>query len=175
MVVPKKTKYTFDRSSLGFEAVSLVPFEAKLIDLSLLSPVQCHWLNDYHSKVRSIIGNELQNQGRHEAYKWLTEKTKPLSCHSHEVNEIPKTRKTVHMDKSHGSSEHVSREITESSSFSTKSSKGTTISKNVEYTTAVSNAADVEQASQASSSVKALSSLLVICIVAFTSLCCSLQ
>ncbi|XP_042885585.1 uncharacterized protein LOC122261838 isoform X2 [Penaeus japonicus] len=79
-VVPKQTQYHFDKQSLGFEAVTLAPFEAKLINVTMLSGRQCHWLNAYHARVRDVIGGELMTQDRSQGYEWLVAKTKPLSC-----------------------------------------------------------------------------------------------
>ncbi|ROT63460.1 hypothetical protein C7M84_018672 [Penaeus vannamei] len=81
-VVTKETKYKFGGQWLGFEAISLVPFESKLINSSMLSNVQCHWLNSYHARVLEIVGAELRKQGRVEAYDWLVLKTDPLVCAS---------------------------------------------------------------------------------------------
>lgn len=73
--------YTF-KQMLGFEAVTLVPFEAKLIDTTLLSQRQCDWLNAYHNTVRQVVGNELLQQDRQEAYEWLQTKTEGICIHS---------------------------------------------------------------------------------------------
>ncbi|XP_070000806.1 uncharacterized protein [Penaeus vannamei] len=79
-VVPKETQYHFDKQSLGFDAVTLVPFEAKLINVTMLSGRQCHWLNAYHARVRDVVGGELMTQDRSQGYEWLVAKTKPLPC-----------------------------------------------------------------------------------------------
>ncbi|RZC55446.1 hypothetical protein C5167_014295 [Papaver somniferum] len=36
---------------LGFENITFVPIQAKLVDLSLMSAAEVDWLNDYHSQV----------------------------------------------------------------------------------------------------------------------------
>ncbi|RWW17992.1 hypothetical protein GW17_00018050 [Ensete ventricosum] len=36
---------------LGFEKLTFVPIQNKLVDLSLLSHVEINWLNDYHAQV----------------------------------------------------------------------------------------------------------------------------
>ena len=33
-----------------------MPFDASLIDRSLLNAVEREWLNDYHARVRAVIG-----------------------------------------------------------------------------------------------------------------------
>ncbi|XP_047476476.1 xaa-Pro aminopeptidase 1-like [Penaeus chinensis] len=78
LTVTKTTPYTFDKPSLGFEPVTLVPFEAKLINQTLLSRKQCDWLNNYHATVLQVIGDELHAQGKQETHDWLVEKTRPL-------------------------------------------------------------------------------------------------
>lgn len=39
---------------------------------------QLLWLNDYHAKVREIIGEEMLRQGLHDVYRWLLSKTEPI-------------------------------------------------------------------------------------------------
>jgi hypothetical protein len=39
---------------------------------------QLLWLNDYHAKVREIIGEEMLRQGLHDVYRWLLSKTEPV-------------------------------------------------------------------------------------------------
>ncbi|KAK8724909.1 hypothetical protein OTU49_010972 [Cherax quadricarinatus] len=116
-VVTKTTKYKFDKQSLGFEPVTLVPFEAKLINLTLLGDSQCEWLNNYHSQVRDVIGAELVRQGRKETHEWLMKKTEPLHCpHLHQPHQsIP------------------SKTTTTTPSTTSTSSRQVTTSKAVEY------------------------------------------
>jgi hypothetical protein len=40
--------------------------------------LQLVWLNDYHAKVREIIGEELLQQGLNDVYSWLLQKTEPI-------------------------------------------------------------------------------------------------
>ncbi|KAG0728099.1 Xaa-Pro aminopeptidase 1 [Chionoecetes opilio] len=97
-VVPRETKYKFDKQMLGFEAVTLVPFEAKLINMTLLSDMQvrpwrgaegrgkpytCEWVNAYHQRVRAVVGPELRAQALGQAYDWMRTKTEPLDCSIH--------------------------------------------------------------------------------------------
>ncbi|CAL4094121.1 unnamed protein product, partial [Meganyctiphanes norvegica] len=79
-VVEKKVPYFFKKKTLGFESVTLVPFEAKLINSTLLEPKQCRYLNDYHQQVLTIVGAEMQKQGRVQGYQWVLEKTKHIDC-----------------------------------------------------------------------------------------------
>ncbi|NWR61295.1 XPP1 aminopeptidase, partial [Bucorvus abyssinicus] len=79
LVIPAETKYNFkNRGSLTFEPLTLVPIQAKMIDVNLLTQKECNWVNDYHQKCREVIGAELERQGRHEALQWLIRETEPL-------------------------------------------------------------------------------------------------
>ncbi|CAA6659117.1 unnamed protein product [Spirodela intermedia] len=60
---------------LGFEKLTFVPFQGKLIDLSLLSAMEVRWLNDYHSQVWEKVSPLLDGP----ALKWLWDNTRPLS------------------------------------------------------------------------------------------------
>ena len=51
-------------SFLGFEPVTLVPFEPHLINYELLNNEQINWLNYYNSLIRSRVGPELKRQGK---------------------------------------------------------------------------------------------------------------
>ncbi|KAJ8255131.1 hypothetical protein GJAV_G00201270 [Gymnothorax javanicus] len=76
VVVPAKTKY--GNNYLTFETVSLVPYDRKLIDTSIMSPQQLQWLDDYYKKIRSIMGPELDTQGLKEVKKWMMKNTEPF-------------------------------------------------------------------------------------------------
>ncbi|CAL4085514.1 unnamed protein product [Meganyctiphanes norvegica] len=78
--VKKETPYNFTAYSIGFESVTLVPFEPKLINEHLLDFAQCGWLNNYNTRVLDIVGNELLNQGREDGYLWLVERTQNYTC-----------------------------------------------------------------------------------------------
>ena len=51
---------------LAFEPVSLVPFEPKLIDYTLLNQEQVDWLNNYNMLIREHVGKELKRQKKDE-------------------------------------------------------------------------------------------------------------
>ncbi|RMX53682.1 hypothetical protein pdam_00000474 [Pocillopora damicornis] len=55
-----------------------LPFQRKLIDVSLLSKSQVDWLNKYHERTREVIGAELRRRKREMALKWLMKETEPL-------------------------------------------------------------------------------------------------
>ncbi|NXM86493.1 XPP2 aminopeptidase, partial [Oenanthe oenanthe] len=62
---------------LTFEVVSLVPYDRKLIDLSLLSPEQIRYLNSYYERIRALVGPELRRQRLEEEHAWLQASTEP--------------------------------------------------------------------------------------------------
>ena len=64
-----------DREMLGFEALTLVPFDTRLLDRSLLTAKEIDWLNTYHQLVRTKIGPLVEG----DAYTWLMQATEPLS------------------------------------------------------------------------------------------------
>lgn len=73
------TKHSFGgKSFLAFEPITVVPIQTKMIDASLLTEKEIQWLNCYHAKVRSLVGEELKRQGKKEVYHWLLQATEPL-------------------------------------------------------------------------------------------------
>ncbi|XP_076058847.1 xaa-Pro aminopeptidase 1-like isoform X2 [Oratosquilla oratoria] len=79
-VVEKETPYHFHKRSLGFEPVTIVPFESKLINATLLSDHQCAWLNNYHRTCREVLGEILAVQDKTHALDWLFRKTELIEC-----------------------------------------------------------------------------------------------
>ncbi|KAL0413107.1 UNVERIFIED_CONTAM: Aminopeptidase P2 [Sesamum radiatum] len=59
---------------LGFERLTFVPIQAKLVDLSLLSTTEIDWLNDYHSEVWEKVSPLLDGP----AHEWLWNNTRPI-------------------------------------------------------------------------------------------------
>jgi Xaa-Pro aminopeptidase len=64
-----------DKETLGFETLTYVPIEKKLIDASKLSDRELEWLNDYHAKVLALIGPQLEGEDK----AWLEGQCAPLS------------------------------------------------------------------------------------------------
>lgn len=58
-----------------FKTLTMFPYDKALIDLSLMTPQEIEWVNDYHKQVYARI-SPLLNQ---EEKKWLEEKTSPIS------------------------------------------------------------------------------------------------
>ncbi|XP_007947956.1 xaa-Pro aminopeptidase 2 [Orycteropus afer afer] len=78
LVVEAKTKYP--GTYLTFEVVSLVPYDRNLIDVSLLSPEQLQYLNNYYKAIREKVGPELQRRQMLEEFRWLQQHTEPLAA-----------------------------------------------------------------------------------------------
>lgn len=59
---------------LGFEKLTFVPIQSKLVDISLLSSSETDWLNDYHLQVWEKVSPLLEGSAR----EWLWNNTRPL-------------------------------------------------------------------------------------------------
>jgi len=53
---------------LAFESITLFPIETKLIDMSLMSPLDIAWLNNYHQRVYAALSPSLN--GEEKAWLW---------------------------------------------------------------------------------------------------------
>jgi Xaa-Pro aminopeptidase len=60
---------------LGFETLTLAPFDRALIDLALLTAEEAAWVDAYHARVRAEIGPQLDAAAR----AWLDDATAPLA------------------------------------------------------------------------------------------------
>ncbi|XP_072252503.1 xaa-Pro aminopeptidase 2 [Leuresthes tenuis] len=76
VTVPANTKY--GHNYLTFDTVSLVPYDRKLIDTSLLSSEQLQWLNKYYDTIQRLVGPELDKQGLQEEKDWMLKNTQPF-------------------------------------------------------------------------------------------------
>lgn len=77
VIVPAQTKH--GNNYLTFDTVSLVPYDRKLIDTSLLSSGQIQWLNKYYETIRKVMGPELDKQGLREEKDWMLKHTEPFT------------------------------------------------------------------------------------------------
>ncbi|XP_072127379.1 xaa-Pro aminopeptidase 2 isoform X1 [Mobula birostris] len=90
MVVKADTKYTFGGEPyLTFEHVSFVPYERKLIDLSIMNENQIEWLNKYYDKIWKTVSPELKAQNLTEEYNWLQKHTQPFSHSAVVTSSLP--------------------------------------------------------------------------------------
>jgi Xaa-Pro aminopeptidase len=65
-----------DQAMLGFEAITLVPFDRRLLDTRLLDEREIAWIDAYHRRVRETIGPRLDATTR----RWLEQATAPLAA-----------------------------------------------------------------------------------------------
>lgn len=63
------------RNFLGFEKLTQIPIQKKLIDVSLLSDQEIVWINDYHRTVFKNVNSLLKTK---RAKVWVEEATSPL-------------------------------------------------------------------------------------------------
>ena len=74
LVVIERADISDERSMLGFDALTLAPFDQRLLQRSLLTDSECQWLNNYHQRVRETIGPLLSGAD----LGWLEAATEPL-------------------------------------------------------------------------------------------------
>lgn len=72
-----KTPHNFGGSKyFGFEHITMVPIQTKLIDTSLMSPAEIEWVNQFnkecHDKVAPLLGDDQR------ALEWLKKETKAI-------------------------------------------------------------------------------------------------
>ena len=60
----------------GFDWLTLVPIQTKMMDLSLMSEEEIKWVDDYHVEVWRQVSPRLEGGTR--ALEWLKDNTKPL-------------------------------------------------------------------------------------------------
>jgi Xaa-Pro aminopeptidase len=63
-----------ERQTLGFETLTLVPYERRLIDVGLLTPEERTFIDDYHARVREVLLPLLDAN----ASRYLRAATEPL-------------------------------------------------------------------------------------------------
>ncbi|EPB70630.1 hypothetical protein ANCCEY_10259 [Ancylostoma ceylanicum] len=56
---------------LGFKSLTLVPIQTTLIDKAMLTEKEVEWLNAYHDRVLSTVGEYLRKTGRTKEVEWL--------------------------------------------------------------------------------------------------------
>jgi len=74
LVLCEEKMHTDDGVFLGFETVTMCPFDRNLIDAALLNPDEREWVNDYHRRVRETLLPLLDEA----AADWLRSATLPL-------------------------------------------------------------------------------------------------
>ena len=63
-----------EREMLSFETLTLAPIDLALVETTLLTPDEKDWLNQYHARVRKVIGPKLAKADR----AWLVSATREI-------------------------------------------------------------------------------------------------
>lgn len=74
LVAPAKKPADGDRPMMTFETLTLAPIDRRLVAVSLLTPAERAWLNDYHARVLDEIGPKLDDTDK----AWLAQACKPV-------------------------------------------------------------------------------------------------
>ncbi|XP_058057335.1 xaa-Pro aminopeptidase ApepP [Anopheles bellator] len=82
---------------LSFQDATLVPFEPKLIDRTLLSVPEKKWLNEYNARIRQQVGDELKRKHKMDAFYWMMNKTRHVPEYLTE-QDVHGTANTRHLD-----------------------------------------------------------------------------
>lgn len=72
--LPQSESLTGDGPFYTFEDLTKVPYARNLIDISLLTPQEIRWINDYHREIYELLVDDLNDDQR----IWLTQNTAPL-------------------------------------------------------------------------------------------------
>ncbi len=65
-----------ERPMLGFETLTLAPFDLALVEPALLTPGETAWLDAYHARVRETLADLVDSETR----AWLIAATRPLAA-----------------------------------------------------------------------------------------------
>ncbi len=76
VIVRESEQGTDETPMLEFEAITLVPFDTRMLDVGLLSAAELAWLNTYHQQVAATIGPLLQGSAK----DWLIQATRAVSA-----------------------------------------------------------------------------------------------
>ncbi|EKD77338.1 MAG: hypothetical protein ACD_42C00371G0001 [uncultured bacterium] len=72
--IPAKNSLTDNGPFYSMADLTMVPYARKLIDVSLLTPQEIKWIDEYHQKIVDLLANDLPEDVR----EWLKTETKPL-------------------------------------------------------------------------------------------------
>jgi Xaa-Pro aminopeptidase len=76
LVVVREARTSGETPVYEFEALTLVPFDRRLIETAMLTPAERDWIDAYHQCVAERVGPLLDG----EAHEWLVEATRPLAA-----------------------------------------------------------------------------------------------
>lgn len=70
-----ETKFNFGNTGyLGFETITLVPIQSRMMDLTELSKSEIAWVDEYHQ----MVWDKMHDKVSPKAKEWLKTNTKPL-------------------------------------------------------------------------------------------------
>ncbi|GGC84024.1 aminopeptidase P family protein [Chelatococcus reniformis] len=75
LLVEERSIAGAEKPMLGFETLTLAPFDLRLIDGALLTPSERDWVDAYHARVRDALAPLLSDADR----EWLLAATAPLA------------------------------------------------------------------------------------------------
>ena len=83
LIVRERPELTHDKTAggtkfLGFEPLTHVPIQKKMVDADLLTPTEVAWLDAYHARVWANVSPRLEDGS--EGWRWLREATAPLEA-----------------------------------------------------------------------------------------------
>ncbi|XP_065649618.1 xaa-Pro aminopeptidase 1 isoform X2 [Hydra vulgaris] len=79
LVKDVQLEYNFqNKGFLGFQPVTMVPIQKKLLVPNMLTKEEISWLNNYHEQVYENLSGILINEGKTETLEWLRVQTEPL-------------------------------------------------------------------------------------------------
>jgi len=79
-VVEKEFPGKMHQKVLSFEPLTLIPWQRRLIDVSMLNSEEVDYINAYHSRVWDEVSPLLQGEGDEKALAWLKANTAPLDA-----------------------------------------------------------------------------------------------
>jgi Xaa-Pro aminopeptidase len=74
VVVQAVEESSHETPMMEFDALTLVPFDNRLLDVSLLTAQELKWIDRYHSRVNQVLGPLLQGAEK----MWMEQATQPL-------------------------------------------------------------------------------------------------
>jgi len=74
LIFVKKIKEVDGKNILGFENLTYVPFDTRLLDMSIITKTEKDWINNYHQKVLKKVGPHLDDS----VVEWLNKAVQPI-------------------------------------------------------------------------------------------------
>ena len=75
LVVQAVDDPTYETDMMKFDALTMVPFDNRLLDMSLLTLAERNWIDRYHARVNTVLGPLLNGDEK----VWMEHATRPLA------------------------------------------------------------------------------------------------